>query len=96
LEGKDELCVCELTQALELAQPKISRHLAVLRESSLLLDRKSGLWVYYRLNPELPLWMLDVLASLQLGSIGQEPFDADTLRLTGAEKQNPLCNSPNC
>lgn len=93
LVGKEELCVCELTQALELAQPKISRHLAVLRESGLLLDRKSGLWVYYRLHPDLPLWVLDVLECLQAGSAGQEPFAADSLRLQGAEKQNPVCSS---
>ncbi len=96
LTGKEELCVCELTQALELAQPKISRHLAILRESGLLLDRKSGLWVYYRLHPELTLWVLDVLASLQLGSTGQELFDADARRLGSAEKQNPLCTSASC
>lgn len=93
LTGKEELCVCELIQALELPQPKISRHLAILRESGLLLDRKSGLWVYYRLQPDLPLWVLDVLECLQAGSVGQEVFSVDSLRLTGAEKQNPICSS---
>jgi ArsR family transcriptional regulator len=37
-----ELCVCELTCALDEIQPKISRHLALLRESGLLADRRSG------------------------------------------------------
>jgi ArsR family transcriptional regulator len=96
LVGKEELCVCELTQALELAQPKISRHLAILRESSLLLDRKSGLWVYYRLHPELPPWALAVLADLQEGSTRWEPFETDALRLAGSEKQNPACSSGTC
>ena len=35
-----ELCVCDLCTALAQSQPKISRHLALLRESGLLLDRK--------------------------------------------------------
>lgn len=95
LAGKEELCVCELTEALKLAQPKISRHLAILRESGLLLDRKSGLWVYYRLHPELPQWAHGVMNSLQAGSVGQEPFATDNIRLSGAKKQNPAYSSCN-
>ena len=56
-----ELCVCELMCALDEHQPKISRHLAQLREASLLLDRRQGQWVYYRLNPELKPWVLSIL-----------------------------------
>ncbi len=44
-----ELCVCDLCTALDQSQPKISRHLALLRESGLLLDRKQGKWVHYRI-----------------------------------------------
>ena len=61
LHSQDELCVCELTHALNLSQPKISRHLAQLRQCGLLLDMRRGQWVYYRINPELPKWTLDVL-----------------------------------
>jgi Predicted transcriptional regulators len=56
-----ELCVCELMCALDDSQPKISRHLAQLRSSGLLLDRRQGQWVYYRLNPNLPTWVHDML-----------------------------------
>lgn len=56
-----ELCVCELMCALDDSQPKISRHLAQLRSSGLLLDRRQGQWVYYRLNPDLPTWVHDML-----------------------------------
>ncbi|MBU2113853.1 MAG: metalloregulator ArsR/SmtB family transcription factor [Gammaproteobacteria bacterium] len=56
-----ELCVCELTCALQQIQPKISRHLAMLRKAQLLLDRRQGQWVYYRLNPLLPDWALSVI-----------------------------------
>lgn len=54
---QDELCVCELMTALGQTQPKISRHLAMLRKAELLLDRRQGQWVFYRLNPALPDWM---------------------------------------
>lgn len=56
-----ELCVCELMCALNDSQPKISRHLAQLRACGLLLDRRQGQWVYYRLNPALPAWVACVL-----------------------------------
>ena len=48
LREMGELCVCDLCTALDQSQPKISRHLAMLRESGLLLDRKQGKWVHYR------------------------------------------------
>jgi len=44
--------VCELTEALGLAQSTLSFHLKVLRDAGLLADRHSGPWVYYRLQPE--------------------------------------------
>jgi ArsR family transcriptional regulator len=56
-----ELCVCELVVALDLPQPKISRHLAVMRESGLTAVRRDGTWIFYRLNPELPLWAYRIL-----------------------------------
>lgn len=48
-----ELCVCELTEALDLSQPKVSRHLAILRNGGLLEGEKRGQWVYYKLRAEL-------------------------------------------
>jgi len=56
-----ELCVCELVCALGESQPKISRHLAQLRSSGLLADRRQGQWVYYRLHPDLPDWVHELL-----------------------------------
>lgn len=61
LREMGELCVCDLCCALEQSQPKISRHLAMLRESGLLLDSKRGKWVHYRLSPHLPSWAAQVI-----------------------------------
>ncbi|GGO81749.1 hypothetical protein GCM10011348_21460 [Marinobacterium nitratireducens] len=58
-----ELCVCELVEALQQPQPKISRNLAQLRKSGLLLDRRQGQWVYYRLHPLMSDWMREVIAT---------------------------------
>jgi len=49
---RGELCVCQITDALGLAQSTVSKHLAQLRQAGLVCDRKQGLWVYYRLRSE--------------------------------------------
>jgi ArsR family transcriptional regulator len=90
---KGELCVCELTQSLELAQPKISRHLAILRESGVLLDRKAGLWVYYRLHPALAAWAQTVIQQFLMGSANEAIYQADLQRLQTAHRlsDNACC-----
>jgi ArsR family transcriptional regulator len=67
IRREEELCVCEMTHALEESQPKVSRHLAQLRNCGLLSDRREGQWVYYRLTPALPDWIEDVLKAAQQG-----------------------------
>ena len=76
-----ELCVCELTHATGAAQPNISRHLAHLREAGLVSDRREGLWIHYRINPELPKWVKGVLKKTAQGVRGTPPFvdDLETL-----------------
>ncbi|AHY08049.1 metalloregulator ArsR/SmtB family transcription factor [Serratia plymuthica] len=61
LRQAGELCVCELSGALDESQPKISRHLAMLRESGLLLDRREGKWIFYRLSPHMPAWAAAII-----------------------------------
>ncbi len=77
LQREGVLCVCELTQALNLSQPKISRHLAHLRESGLLLAERQGQWMYYRINPELPDWAQAILQHSLTGSRGVQPYQRD-------------------
>lgn len=48
-----ECCVCELQDALDAAQSRLSFHLKVLREAGLVQDRKEGRWSYYSLVPEI-------------------------------------------
>ena len=45
-----ELCVCELMQALDMTQSRVSRNLGILKDAGLLKDRRDGLWVHYSLN----------------------------------------------
>jgi ArsR family transcriptional regulator len=81
LQQEGELCVCELVQALDLPQPKVSRHLALLREAGVVEDRRAGQWVHYRLHPALPAWARAVVTAAADGVDGAEPYVSDRARL---------------
>ena len=44
-----ELCVCDIQYVLEATQPNVSRHLSYLKNSGLVLDRRDGYRIFYRL-----------------------------------------------
>lgn len=77
LLAEAELCVCELTHALRVSQPKISRHLAHLRETGLLRARREGQWMYYRIDPDLPGWVNGILHHVLHGNADTAPFSED-------------------
>ncbi|MCL4121756.1 UNVERIFIED_CONTAM: hypothetical protein GTU68_011280 [Idotea baltica] len=92
IKQMDELCVCELTHALSLAQPVISRHLALLKEAGILQSRKQGLWVYYAINPGLPEWAIAVLQSTLNGIAKTNPYQNDVEALnTMADRPKKIC-----
>ena len=81
LFSEGELCVCELTEALDLSQPKISRHLAQLREAGVVQSRRAGHWVYYRLHEDLPAWVMQIIKGMKSGAESREPYCSDRLAL---------------
>lgn len=87
IQHEHELCVCELTTALDVSQPKISRHLAQLRASGLLIDRREGQWVYYRINPELPTWALHILAEALEGDLALAQSSLNRLDQMGSRPE---------
>lgn len=76
-----ELCVCDLVAALEMVQPKVSFHLAILKEAGLVRDRKDGKWTHYKLSEE------DMFRRLLLYSVmermPERAVAADRARLQG-------------
>ncbi|MBX9446483.1 metalloregulator ArsR/SmtB family transcription factor [Dickeya chrysanthemi] len=61
LREAGELCVCDLCEGLQEPQPKISRHLALLRDAGLLVDRRQGKWIHYRLSLHMPAWCAAII-----------------------------------
>ena len=52
LAENGELCVCRIYERLDMTQPAVSHHLAILKRAGLVCARKQGQWVYYSLNRE--------------------------------------------
>ena len=50
LMGDDEVCVCFFVEVLGEPQPKISRHLAYLRQAGVVTARREGKWMHYRIT----------------------------------------------
>jgi len=48
-----EHCACELMERLGTTQSRTSRHMQVLRQAGLVVDRRDAQWVRYRINPRL-------------------------------------------
>jgi len=81
-----ELCVCDITAALDLAPATISKHLAALKTAGLLQQRRDGKWVFYRLadrafNP----YALDFLAIVAARLDDDPTISADRAALVASQ-----------
>lgn len=85
----DELCVCELMSVLQLDQPKISRHLALLRKNELVSDRRAAQWIHYKINPTTPDWALNTLQALADGAQQCTPYSDDRLAMELSQRAAP-------
>ena len=81
LSREPSLCVCELTAALGVSQPKMSRHLAALRAQGIVEDGRVANRVFYRLHPRLPDWARGVIDQLGQGLARSHDLAAARRRL---------------
>ncbi|SHK11939.1 transcriptional regulator, ArsR family [Ruegeria lacuscaerulensis ITI-1157] len=60
LKDGAEHCVCELMQKLDATQSRMSRHMKTLKQAGLVVDRRDAQWVRFRLNPNMPpeIWQV--------------------------------------
>lgn len=81
IKAEGEACVCEMTFALEESQPKISRHLALMRDAGLVTARREGTWMHYRINTRLPSWAKESLLQVFHQLKHLQPYQGDRERL---------------
>ncbi len=87
--GRGEACVCHLEAALGWRQAYISQHLMALRKAEILLDRRDGRYIYYRLADAA---LLDiVLATAQLSGL-----DPEAIAPIINTRKNTSCECPQC
>jgi len=82
VQSEGEVCVCELTHALRESQPKVSRHLALMRDAGVVESRREGTWMHYRLSSSLPDWARDIIESSHAGLTNRATFRRDAQRLS--------------
>ena len=72
LADGSEHCVCEVMRALGTTQSRMSRHMQVLKQAGLVVDRRDAQWVRYRRNPDLTPAIANLLdAALRAGEIAE-------------------------
>lgn len=75
--GSGERCVCDLQDALDVAQSRLSFHLKVLKDAGLVHDRRDGRWSYYALRPDALTEAHDIVHALATaGPVSAQPLAA--------------------
>ena len=86
---REELCVCQLIELLELAPSTVSKHVSVLRQARLVEGRKDGRWIYYRLADEgAPAEVAEAIAWIKTSLAGNVRILEDAKRLKSILKIN--------
>jgi len=80
------LCVCELMQALDMTQSRVSRNLGILKNVGLVKDRRDGLWVHYSLNDEAKPQIQKLLSILKDSCNDDKTIVKDITELSKAQK----------
>lgn len=89
LMSEQEVCVCYFTEVLGAPQPKISRHLAYLRQAGIVAARREGKWMHYRLIAPADAHAAAILKSVMAALRSDQRMQRDSERLTRA------CCGPN-
>lgn len=67
LADGSEHCVCDLMGELGATQSRMSRHMKVLKQAGLVVDRRDGQWVRYRVNPDLSPPLVQLVEAALVG-----------------------------
>ena len=95
--SKQEICLCELVDALLEPQYNLSRHLKVLRQTGFLSSQKEGRWIYHRLTAE-PDYLLQLYALVRSlpDPNGVYSRDLENFNKRMALREEGRCRVGNC
>ena len=52
LLGDGEKCACKLLEEMSISQPTLSHHMKILCDSGIVVGRREGKWMHYRISSE--------------------------------------------
>ncbi len=90
IQSNERLCVCELTDALQVPQYTISKALAILRNARVLISGKKGTWVYYQLSTKNE-FLADLIQSLRKYLSNYFPEDFERLKKRLLLREDNMC-----
>ncbi len=91
LQSDEQICVCEMMDALRLPQYTVSKHLNILRTAGLIISGRKGTWVYNQLNREHSDFLRDVFRLLKNHLADQYPEDIEALNQRLALREDGVC-----
>ena len=81
LMGDDEVCVCFFVEILKMPQPRVSRHLAYLRQAGMVTARREGKWMHYRLVSPPDAYAAQILQTVREYLAADREMQQDRARL---------------
>lgn len=91
LEQKS-MCVCEITEILQLANSTVSRHLSILKNAGLIVSQKEGRWINYKINPESDKYV-NALKDIMKDWINDDPVIVEDREKVYTVDRNRICSS---
>lgn len=86
------MCVCEMREALQIAQPSVSKHLKILEEANLVDSRKDGQWVnYYLTDGSGSPYAASLLGNLKHWLENEKDIEKLVMKLPGINREDVCC-----
>jgi len=91
LSSREDLCVCEIRKKIGLSQPAISSHLKILEEAGIIVYKKDGRWMNYRMNSEMNKNLRGVLNCFLLSLENDKEINRDLGKLSSTDRKD-ICS----
>ncbi len=86
------MCVCEMREALQIAQPSVSKHLKILEDADLVLSSKEGQWVnYYLSDGSGSPYVASLLGNLRHWLEDEKCIEELKVKLPDLKRENICC-----
>jgi ArsR family transcriptional regulator len=88
----EDVCVCEIEESLQIAQPAASKALNALKTAGIVTARRQANWNYYCLAADLPDWLREIVRRTVEELSSHKPFQADRNRLAKLNVRPTACS----